>query len=100
MKETDLDIDRKAFYSPKEFADAAGVHPSTVLEYIHSGRLYAVRISDRVYRIPLASLLSALYPEEIGEPRFTASADPRARSSDDKRRNAREGKPKRRLAHV
>jgi hypothetical protein len=70
---TGLDVPRKAFYSPREYAAIAGVHPSTVLDYIHSGVLYAVRISDRVYRIPLASLLRSLYPDEIAEPRFTTS---------------------------
>ena len=42
----------KSFYSPAEVAEMAGVHPSTVLNYISSGRLYAVRLSERTIRVP------------------------------------------------
>ena len=87
---------RKPFYSPKEYAAIAGIHPSTVLDYIHSGSLYAVRISDRVYRIPLASLLDSLYPDEIGEPRFTTTGDLRRAIAGDRRRYAAEPAPMRR----
>lgn len=87
---------RKPFYSPKEYAAIAGIHPSTVLDYIHSGTLYAVRISDRVYRIPLASLLNSLYPDEIGEPRFTTTGDLGRAIAEDRRRYAAEPRPKKR----
>jgi len=87
---------RKPFYSPKEYAAIAGIHPSTVLDYIHAGTLYAVRISDRVYRIPLASLLNSLYPDEIGEPRFTTTGDLGRAIAEDQRRYAVEPRPKRR----
>ncbi len=76
MKDRVPNVPRKAFYSPREFAALAGIHPSTVLEHIHSGKLYAIKISERIYRIPLAVAISTLYPHEIGEPRFTQSADP------------------------
>ena len=32
----------KSFYSPHEVAEMASLHPSTILNYIASGRLYAV----------------------------------------------------------
>lgn len=87
---------RKPFYSPREYAAIAGVHPSTVLDYIHSGVLYAVRISDRVYRIPLATLLSSLYPDEIGEPRFTRTGSLERALAGDRRRYEGERLAKRR----
>ena len=47
----------KAFYSPHEVAEMASVHPSTILNYIASGRLYAVKLSERTYRIPVRALI-------------------------------------------
>jgi len=51
---------RKPFYSPVEVAAITGQHPSTILRYIHEGRLRAVRLSERAYRIPHAGLLTWL----------------------------------------
>lgn len=48
----DLDTLRKAFYSPSEVAQLASVSSSTILNYIHDGRLAAVKLSERTYRIP------------------------------------------------
>lgn len=59
----------KAFYSPAEVAELASVHPSTVLNYIRAGRLYAVRLSERTYRIPLKAVARLLYPERVKPPR-------------------------------
>lgn len=58
-----LDFERKPFYSPKEVGQILGISTQTVLERIHSSDLYGVRISERIYRIPLAALLVFL-----GEP--------------------------------
>lgn len=55
----------KPFYSPHEVASLAGLHPSTILNYIASGRLYAVKLSERTYRIPARSLLHLLAPEQL-----------------------------------
>ncbi len=41
------------FYSPQEVARLLGVSPTTVMTRIHDGALPAVRVSDRIYRIPL-----------------------------------------------
>lgn len=43
----------KRYYSPAEVAEALSVSTSTVLRLIHDGRLPAVRVSERIYRIPL-----------------------------------------------
>lgn len=43
------------FYSPQEVAELLGVSPTTVMNRIHDGALPAVRVSDRVYRIPVAA---------------------------------------------
>lgn len=57
---TDLD---QPFYSPTDVARLAGLHPSTILSYIHSGRLYAIKLSERTYRIPNKAVLKMLAPE-------------------------------------
>ena len=54
----------KAFYSPAEVAEIASVSSSTVLNYIHDGRLSAVKLSDRVYRIPRKAVIRFLAPDE------------------------------------
>lgn len=72
----------RPFYSPREAAQLAGVHPSTIMSYIRSGRLYGVRLSERVYRIPVRSLRKLLAPETVRPPRITvrpfAKVDPKA----------------------
>lgn len=55
----------KPFYSPAEVAKLAGLHSSTILNYIRDGKLYAVKLSERTYRIPLRSVLKLLDPESV-----------------------------------
>ena len=55
----------KAFYSPHEVAVMASVHPSTILNYIATGRLYAVKLSERTYRIPVRAVMGLLDPERV-----------------------------------
>ncbi len=43
----------RRFYSPQEVARLLGVSPTTVMTRIHDGVLPAVRVSDRIYRIPV-----------------------------------------------
>jgi excisionase family DNA binding protein len=43
----------RRFYSPQEVADLLGVSSTTVMSRIHDGALPAVRVSDRIYRIPV-----------------------------------------------
>ena len=57
---TDAPTPTKAFYSPAEVAALAAVSSSTVLNYIHSGKLAAVRLSERTYRIPRKSVILLL----------------------------------------
>jgi len=54
---------RKAFYSPDEIARLLGVSKQTVLNRIRDGRLMSVRVSPRVYRVPLGGLLRFLRPD-------------------------------------
>jgi excisionase family DNA binding protein len=58
----------KAFYSPREVAEIAGLHPSTILNSIASGRVYAVKLSERTYRIPARSVMHLLAPTEVEGP--------------------------------
>ncbi len=57
-----MDFERKAFYSPAEVGEIVGQHPSTILRHIHEGRLRAVKLSARTYRIPLGALVAWLQP--------------------------------------
>ena len=43
----------KRFYSPQEVAQRLGVSPTTVMTRIRDGALPAVRVSDRIHRIPV-----------------------------------------------
>src|SRR6476660_9865627 len=43
----------KRFYTPQEVAELLGVSSTTVMSRIHEGALPAVRVSDRIYRVPI-----------------------------------------------
>jgi excisionase family DNA binding protein len=77
MKATTLRIDRP-FYSPSEVAEILRVHPSTILNYIHSGRLYAIQLSERTYRIPARAVLKLVSPEAVRPARSRERPDDRA----------------------
>lgn len=51
------DFARKPFYKPGEVAEILSVSTQHVLDLIHLEKLAAVRISERIYRIPLGGLL-------------------------------------------
>ena len=55
-----LELLPKAFYSPSEVAELASLSSSTILNYIHEGRLAAVRLSERTYRIPRKAVIRLL----------------------------------------
>ena len=44
------------YYTPREVAKRLRVSPTTVMRAIHEDRLFAVRVSERVYRIPVGAL--------------------------------------------
>lgn len=44
------------YYTPREVAMRLRVSPTTVMRAIHEDRLFAVRVSERVYRIPVGAL--------------------------------------------
>jgi len=72
----------KAFYSPAEVANLAGLHSSTILNYIRAGRLYAVKLSERTYRIPVRSVLKLLDPESVAPPTVIEQPDSGVSMSD------------------
>lgn len=61
---TDAAILTRSFYSPAEVAELAGVSPSTILNYIKAGKLPAVRLSERLIRIPRKAVVRFLEIEE------------------------------------
>jgi excisionase family DNA binding protein len=75
-KTAELRLDRP-FYSPAEVARLVGVHPSTILNYIHEGRLSAVRLSERTYRIPARAVAKLLAPERVRPARVRERPDGR-----------------------
>jgi len=48
-------MDRR-YYTPREVSDLLRVSPTTVMKMIHEHRLYAVRVSERIYRIPIGAV--------------------------------------------
>ena len=72
----------KAFYSPAEVANLAGLHSSTILNYIRGGKLYAVKLSERTYRIPVRSVLKLLDPESVFPPTMTEQPNADVKISD------------------
>lgn len=68
----------RPFYSPAEVADLAGLHTSTILNYIRAGKLYAVRLSERTYRIPARAVLALLAPEQLRPARVVELPEARA----------------------
>ena len=45
----------KLYYTPREVADQLSVSSDTIMRRIHSGELPAVRVSEGVYRVPMAA---------------------------------------------
>lgn len=43
----------RRFYTPREVADMLGVSTTTVLKLIHDGSLPGIKVSERIYRIPI-----------------------------------------------
>lgn len=54
-----------ALYTPGEVASLLRVSPRTVLNWIRGGRLDAIKLSPRVYRIMVGALVKMLFPERI-----------------------------------
>lgn len=54
------DFPKRAFYTPDELADLLRVHVSTVREWIRTDRIFAYRLSERISRIPLTSVMEML----------------------------------------
>lgn len=52
-------------YTTAEVARLLRVSPRTVLNWIRDGRLVAIKLSPRVYRITVAALVKMLFPERI-----------------------------------
>lgn len=50
----------REFYTPREAAGVLGVSVATVYRLIRSGTVPAVRLSDRITRIPRVALLDKL----------------------------------------
>jgi len=54
------DFQKQAFYTPEELAQLLRVHVSTVREWIRTDRIFAYRLSERISRIPLTSVMEML----------------------------------------
>jgi excisionase family DNA binding protein len=65
----------KYFYTPHEVAEMAGLSSATILNYISSGKLHAVKLSERTYRIPVRSVVQMLNPELLAPSTRTQNFD-------------------------
>lgn len=54
-----------ALMTPEEFAQLVRVTPRTVNNWIRTGEIEAIRLSDRVYRIPRAAVVKKFFPDRI-----------------------------------
>lgn len=93
MREQLPELERKPFYSPTEFARMFGVDPSTVMDWIHKGTLYAVRLGPRTYRIPLAVVLSRIDPQLTRPRRVEVDASAELRADEEKLTRRAGGRP-------
>jgi excisionase family DNA binding protein len=59
----------KPFYSPAEVAKIASLSSGTILNYIHSGKLAHVRLSEKTIRIPRRAVLKLLGEARPRRPR-------------------------------
>lgn len=48
-------MQEKSFLSPADIAAELSISPATVMRLIHRGALPAIRVSERIYRIPVAT---------------------------------------------
>ena len=69
------DFEKKAFYTPVEISALLQVHVSTVRDWIHMERLFAYQLSERVYRIPLSSLMELLGETDAATHRDLSTAE-------------------------
>ena len=81
-----IDFERKPYYSPKELAAILGVHRTTIDRYIRDGRLRAVKLSERAYRIPLGAVLRLVSPEDLPPVRHPSLAEGEAEAALDEAR--------------
>lgn len=42
----------RAFYSPGEVGTLLGLSSDTIMKYIHDEKVFAIKLSERTYRIP------------------------------------------------
>lgn len=57
------EFEKQPYYTPSEFGKIFRVDPSTVLNWIHQGTLYAVQLGPKTYRIPLAVVMARVSPQ-------------------------------------
>ncbi|MGH2378947.1 MAG: helix-turn-helix domain-containing protein [Candidatus Limnocylindria bacterium] len=83
----------KPFYTPTDLAHIFDVDPSTIMDWIHRGSLYAIKLGPKTYRIPLAVVLSRIDPERTRPTRVQIDAADELRA--DERKLARRAAPTR-----
>lgn len=59
----------KRFYTPAEVASILQVSSTTVMRWIHEDRLVAVRVSERIYRIPAPAF--ERFQSGVGQPAYS-----------------------------
>lgn len=57
------DFEKQPYYTPAEVGAIFKVDSTTVMNWIHQGKVYALRLGPRTYRIPLAAVMRLANPE-------------------------------------
>ncbi len=65
------------YYTPQEVADLLRVSVDTVFRKIHSDEIPAIRVSERIYRVPVAAF--ELWRSSVVPSRRTVSIRPATR---------------------
>ena len=76
----DVPFEKKAFYiALRKSRSCSPSTPSTVRDWIHSGHLPAFQLSERIYRVPLGSVMGLLHAtQEVTRSTPTAEQAERA----------------------
>ena len=85
---------KKAFYSPTELAGLLDLSSDTIVNYIKDNKVFAIKLSERTYRIPRREVARVL-GEPLVPSRVTETGHGGAEAAERVRRRIRQEKRER-----